>query len=501
MSELKTTAETLIIPDIYAPIFSGKVEPSMVNHYPNAHTDRTYSKFVLSSGRASGKSSILVAAWWDAVNAYPDEDVVICQATSTEIKDSLVMEIYAFLQNSGIEVSQDDPRAEFYIPKSYTGIWRRGVKGCTRIFPITDSNGGQRTRSKKLLNKISVLLYEEAQKNKDENVIEQSIITFVRQLSDHSKIIIVGNNETVGHWYVDYTETKKKSDEWLCIYANCFHIWNLLNEEAKKHILDMQRTNPTEFRRVYLGDIHANTSAVVFPQFIRTKHYKTIPELDTKYIDTIIVGIDHATANDTFAVVPVAIMTDGTAQTLEVCFDDPEITNRTLAPTEQCEMLDDFMAFLDNKYGLVYNYVKIALSVDGAASPFIAQLRHLKRTSKNRELWRNITIYAFTKKKKDVNLGIIKNAFAYNVLTILNEGKKNWRGETNIHRLAHEIEAQRYKNGKLDDKIKNDLCDALEYGLIPYYSNCYNLSFPTRKRQAATESHYNDIRKAAGFEK
>ena len=500
MSEFKTNAETLISPQIYSPIFTGKVDKSAVSLYPNARTDKKYDKFVLPSGRASGKSSILVAAWWDAINAYPDEDVVICQATSTEIKDSLVMEIYAFLQNSGLDVSQDDPRAEFYIPKSYTGVWRRGVKGCTRIFPITDSSGGQRTRSKKLLNKISVLLYEEAQKNKDENVIEQSIITFVRQLSEHAKIIIVGNNETVGHWFVDYAETKKKSDEWLVIYANCFHIWNLLNEEAKKHILDMQRTNPTEFRRVYLGDIHANTSTVVFPQFDRNRHYKTKPELEKKYITNLIVGIDHATANDTFAIVPVAILDDGTAQTLEVCFDDPEETNKTLAPTEQCEMLDDFLLYIDNNYGLVYNYVKVALSVDGAASPFIAQLRHLKRTSPNKELWKNISIFAFTKKKKDINLGIIKNAFAYSVLTILNEGKYDWRGNPNTHRLRHEIEAQRYKNGKLDPAIKNDLCDALEYGLIPYYSNCYNLSFPTRKR-AMEDAHYKDISKAAGFEK
>ena len=270
MSEFKTNAETLIIPQIYSPIFTGKVDKSALSLYPNARTDKKYDKFVLSSGRASGKSSILVAAWWDAINAYPDEDVVICQATSTEIKDSIIKEIHSFLLNSGLEVSQDDPRAEFYIPKSYEGVFRRGVKGCTRLFPITDSRGGQRTRSTKLLNPISLLLYEEAQKNKDENVIEQSIITFVRQLSKHAKIIIVGNNETVGHWFVDYAETKKKSDEWLVIYANCHHIWHLLNDEAKKHILDMQRTNPTEYRRVYLGDIHANTSSVVFPQFDRT---------------------------------------------------------------------------------------------------------------------------------------------------------------------------------------------------------------------------------------
>ena len=54
-------------------------------------------------------------------------------------------------------------------------------------------------------------------------------------------------------------------------------------------------------------------------------------------------------------------------------------------------------------------------------------------------------VKGFTKKKKDVNLGIIKNAFAYNVLIILNEGQRNWEGNVNTHKLVNEIESQRYK--------------------------------------------------------
>ena len=102
-------------------------------------------------------------------------------------------------------------------------------------------------------------------------------------------------------------------------------------------------------------------------------------------------------------------------------------------------------------------------------------------------------------KKKDINMGIIKNAFAYGVLTILNEGMYMWNGDPNQHRLAKEIEKQRYKNGKLDPKIKNDLCDALEYGLVPYYNNCYNISFPIRMREYKQTAHYDDIRKMAGL--
>jgi hypothetical protein len=103
-------------------------------------------------------------------------------------------------------------------------------------------------------------------------------------------------------------------------------------------------------------------------------------------------------------------------------------------------------------------------------------------------------------KKKDINMGIIKNAFAYGVLTILNEGSTMWNGQPNTHRLVKEIERQRYKNGKLDPTIANDGCDSLEYGLVPYYINCYNISFPIRKLNYQKSAHYDDIKKMAGYD-
>ena len=439
----------------------------------------------------------MVTDWWVTINKYKDRDIVILQATEKEIASSIINEIKKFLRNSGFDVGSDVTN-EWYIPKSNDKIVHRGQKGATYFYPITDSSGGQRSRGINTPNKLSLVMYEEAQKNRDANVIEQSVITFIRQLDKDAKLIIVGNSETVGHWFVDYVNEKKQDPEWCYIYANCYDIWNLLNKQTQDYIESAKKANYLEFRRVFLGDINANTSNVVFPQFSRAKDYKRNYELDTHYISYLIIGIDHATANDTFAIVPVAILDDGTTQTLEVCYDDPELTNRTLAPTEQCELLDEFITFLDKKYGIADNRLSVVLSVDGAAAPFIAQLRHLKQTNKNKELWRNISVYGFTKKRKEVNMGIIKNAFAYGVLKILNEGPRQWNGDQNYHRLAKEIEAQRYKNGKLDPAIKNDLCDALEYGLVPYYTNCYNLSYPVRKREFEKTSHYNEIKTLSG---
>ena len=485
MAETTSEAHQVNIPSVYKEIF-----------LPN------YKKFVLASGRISGKTTILVEAWFYYACRYPNNDIIILQSTTTEIKDSIINEIEKFLRNQGYDVG-DDPTCDWYIPKAKDKIVHKGQPGRTVFKAITDSNGsnGQRTRGTSTTNKLSLVMYEEAQKNRNADVIEHSLATFIRQLDPEvkdAKIIVVGNNETVGHWFVDFVNEKRQDPEWCNIYANCYDIWNFLNEDTKKMIEGLKKSNYLKFRQMYLGDIYANTSDVVFPQFSRQNNYKLANKLEPHRISTIIVGVDHATANDTFAIVPVAILDDGTTQTLEVCYDDPEETNRTLAPSEQCDLLDSFLHFLDNKYGIAYNQVKTILSVDGAAAPFIAQLKHLKTTSEHKEMWRFIDIKAFTMKKKDMNMGIIKNAFAYNVLTILNEGTYMWNNAGNKHRLAHEIEAQRYKNGKLDPKIKNDLCDALEYGLVPYYTNCYNLSFPVRMRNYQQTSHYDDIRKIAG---
>lgn len=473
------SAKNLLIPDVYKEIFLDN-----------------WRYFVLASGRISGKTSILVAKWWVTINKFPDRDIIILQATATEIKDSIINEIEKFLKNSGFDVG-DDPKCEWYIPKAKDKILHKGQKGGTYIYPITDSNGGQRTRGITTTNPLSLVLFEEVQKNKDANVVDQAIATFIRQLDKMAQMIIVGNNETVGHWFIDFVATKKLDPDWCYIYASCYNIWNLLNEQTQKYIENYKKVNYVEFRRMFLGDINASTSDVVFPQFSRKEHYKRNYEIEEQRIATLIIGVDHATANDTFGICPVAVLEDGTAQTLQICYDDPEETQRTLAPTEQCQILDEFMAFLDEHYGIAYNKLQTIISVDGASAPFIAQLRHLKKTSKNKDVWSCVQIKGFTKKRKDVNLGIIKNALAYGVLTILNEGVYDWRGDINKHRLAKEIERQRYKNGKLDPAIKNDLCDALEYGLVPYYTNCYNLSFPIRMRDYKEKAHYDDIRKLA----
>ena len=261
LNNSELSADTILIPSVYREIFLDN-----------------YRYFLLSSGRISGKTSILVAMWWLYMNKYPDRDIVMLQATATEIKDSIINEIEKFLVNSGFDVS-DNPNAEYYLPKSHDRITKLGQSGETRFYPITDSKGGQRSRGINTKNKLSLVLYEEAQKNRDSNVVEQSVITFIRQLDKQAKLVIVGNSETAGHWFVDYVNEKKQDPEWCYIYANCYHIWNLLNEQTQNYINNFKKVNPIEFKRVFLGDINASTSDVVFPQFTREKCYKRDYEL------------------------------------------------------------------------------------------------------------------------------------------------------------------------------------------------------------------------------
>lgn len=465
------------VPKVYAPLF----------------IDDEHKKFALFSGRISGKTSILVSLIHVTINAFPNFDIVVLQATAAEIKSSIINEIRQFYENKGFEVG-DKPQAQIYIPKSNEFVqFNDGLhKGKIFFYPITDSKGGQRTRGIKTKNPISLVLFEEVQKNKDSNVVDQAIATFVRQSVDKAKypsfkgtkIVVVGNSETIGHWFTDWVNKKRKDTTWLCIYANCYDIWGLLNDDTKEYILQYKKVNYSEYKRMFLGDTSSVSSDVVFPQFVPQKDYLLIDKMNEvvgkQRILRIILGIDHATANDKFCAVPVAILEDGTCEVLEVLVDNPKTTGRVLSPEEQCALLDKYLELMEDKYGFAYNQTPITISADGASAPFIAQLRHTKRTSHNKEIWRNIQICSFTKKKKEYNMAIIKNAFAYGVVKILNEGKYNIFGQKNMHYLSHELVAQRYKNGRLDPSIPNDTTDALEYALVPYYTNCYNLSFPVR---------------------
>ena len=84
-------ANNITVPLVYAPLFQDD-----------------YKRFILSSGRISGKTSMLVCLWWVFINKYPQNDIVILQATATEIKDSIINEIHKFLKNSGYDVGYDN---------------------------------------------------------------------------------------------------------------------------------------------------------------------------------------------------------------------------------------------------------------------------------------------------------------------------------------------------------------------------------------------------------
>ena len=54
------SADNLLIPQVYQEIFRDN-----------------YRYFILSSGRISGKTSLLVAIWWVTINKQPDRDIVV----------------------------------------------------------------------------------------------------------------------------------------------------------------------------------------------------------------------------------------------------------------------------------------------------------------------------------------------------------------------------------------------------------------------------------------
>jgi hypothetical protein len=171
------------VPKVYAPLF----------------TEQEVRKFVLASGRISGKTSILVSLVYTTIEAFPNFDIVIAQATTAEIKNSIINEIREFYVNKGFDVGEK-PSNIIQIPKSNDKVIINDGKhkGGIYIFPITDSNGGQRTRGIKLKNPCSLVLFEEVQKNKNRAVVDNAIATLVASKPKASEEITIDDDGTLG---------------------------------------------------------------------------------------------------------------------------------------------------------------------------------------------------------------------------------------------------------------------------------------------------------------
>ena len=216
---------------------------------------------------------------------------------------------------------------------------------------------------------------------------------------------------------------------------------------------------------------------LVFPLFKREKHHITLSEHNRRFgrhrIERVIYGTDGANTNDSTAIVPLAILDNGMAVTLPMFYHNPKI-NGQLSNEELMPYIERYLKELNENYRLKETGVEQHFSVDCAAADLCLTLgNHLSH--KGYDVWK------YTKKDLNQTTDIVNNAFARNILYVL-----DYDGYYNYHRnqfiegtsqLVIDLELMTWneKNEKFDDTIPNDCADAFRYAVCTYYNNPNNI--------------------------
>ena len=280
------------------------------------------------------------------------------------------------------------------------------------------------------------------------------------------------NPESPSHFvkqFIDQTEDEFVYYEKFTIYDNPF-----LDKDFVR-ALESEYRGTIYFEKWILGN-WVKAEGLVFPLFRRESHYLTPQEYSARFgrnrLVAVIFGCDGANTNDSTAVIPLAIMDNGQAVTLEMFYHNPKV-NGQLSNEQLVPMIMQYMDELDQKYRLRESGADFYTVVDCAAADLHLSLAyHLPD-------WYNVRKYT----KKDIlqTTDIVNNAFARGVLRILNFGGyyNYYRKEfiTSENQLVIDLELMTWdeRNEKYDPSVPNDCADAFRYAVCTFYANPENI--------------------------
>jgi PBSX family phage terminase large subunit len=280
------------------------------------------------------------------------------------------------------------------------------------------------------------------------------------------------NPESPSHFIKQHIDNT--GEEW--IYAEHFTIYdNPFLDENFVRALESEYRGTIYFDKWILGN-WVKAEGLVFPLFKRESHYLTPQEYSARFgrnrLTAVIFGCDGANTNDSTAVIPLAIMDNGQAVTLEMFYHNPKV-NGQLSNEQLVPMIMRYMGELDQKYRLRESGADFYTVVDCAAADLHLSLAyHLPD-------WYNVRKYT----KKDIlqTTDIVNNAFARGVLCILNFGGyyNYYRKEfiTGENQLVIDLELMTWdeRNEKYDPSVPNDCADAFRYAVCTFYANPENI--------------------------
>ena len=260
------------------------------------------------------------------------------------------------------------------------------------------------------------------------------------------------------------------------VYAEHFTLYDnpFLTDDFVR-ALENEYRGTIYFEKWVLGN-WVKAEGLVFPLFNRNKHYMTPSEYSTRFgknrLKYIIFGADGANTNDSTAIVPLAIMDNGQAVTLELFYHNPKV-NGQLANEQLMPMILKYLDDLERNYHFREMGTEFYTAVDCAAADLHLSLAY--------HLPDYYNVNKFTKKDIMQTTDIVNNAFARGVLCILNFGGyfnyyRN-RFENVENQLVIDLELMTWdkNNEKYDPSVPNDCADAFRYAVCTFYNNPDNI--------------------------
>ena len=431
------------------------------------------SKIMIKSGRVAGKTYHATQKICQKF-LTEDGDIMVFRAFSQDNLQSIYSEIVQMLVEWGYAevISTTKRPASIYHQSNGNTIHFLGVGGPDE----------SRTKGYHPYKPYSLIVGEELQQIPKQENLDQAMATFVRDLNDENgQILFLFNPQRISsHWINAYYRARQHSKQWLTLHTSYKDIAQYLNEHSLAEIETERKTNPTNYRYLYLGETDGLFGAV-YANFDPERHVvyeETIRAMIKKVgIHTFIVGVDPASTRDKTAAIPAVILNNGQVFVLNYFYHNPE-TNGVLPNPQLIKHIRFWLEETMDYWGIRSNF-PVTMTFD-SASP---NLRHVAEV----EMPHNVETHSFSKKDVIENAQIVQNAFSRNVLYVLDNGgifnyvtERKERGNDPLIRQLQEV-VWNEAGDAFEKRIDNDATDALTYAVAYYFLNVEALYFPRPK--------------------
>ncbi len=290
-------------------------------YYP-MYTDNDHFIYLITGGRASGKSSAVSTFLYRLTFELTPAQKIAHQILYTRytMMSANISIIPEFLEKAEVDGTQDffrTTRTEVINRMTGSHVMFRGIK----------TSSGTQTAKLKSIHGVSVFVVDEAEEWTSEKEFE-TIMLSIRQKGIKNIIIIVMNPTDSHHWvYQRFIEKTHKTVYYdgvpvqISTHPNVLHIHTTyldneknLSPEFVEEVRNMKVKNPEKYAHLVIGQWADVAEGAIFP---------TIYECDEfpEWAERVALGMDFGYTNDPTAIIKCGIVGD------DLYFD--EITYRT----------------------------------------------------------------------------------------------------------------------------------------------------------------------------